>query len=54
MERTQTPAATRTELRDRVGRELGGGEPTGLCPHQGTSGAVSITHTWVTVSATVR
>ena len=32
MNRTQTPAGTRDAIRERIGRELAGGEPTGLRP----------------------
>jgi SAM-dependent methyltransferase len=52
MERTQTPAATRETLRERIGRELDGGPPTGLRPHRGPDGTVRLTHTWATVIAT--
>lgn len=54
MERTQTPAGIRAELRARISRELRSGAPTGLRPRRDLAGTVSITHTWVTVSATVR
>lgn len=51
MERTQTPGPVRAELRDRVEHELGGGEPTGLRPRRDGDGTVSLTHTWVTITA---
>ena len=52
MERTQTPAAIREEIRERIARELDGGPPTGLRPHRGPDGAVRLTHTWATIMAT--
>jgi SAM-dependent methyltransferase len=54
MERTQTPAGTRTLIRERIGRELDGGEPTGLRPRRAPDGTVSLTHVWAAVTATPR
>jgi SAM-dependent methyltransferase len=52
MHRTATPPATRRLIRDRLARELDGGEPTGLRPRRDSDGLVSITHVWATVTAT--
>jgi SAM-dependent methyltransferase len=54
MERTQTPAATRDEIRERMRSELDGGEPTGLRPRRDAGGSVSLTHVWATITATPR
>lgn len=54
MERTQTPAGTRAAIRERIGRELDGGEPTGLRPQRGADGAVNLTHVWATITGTPR
>jgi len=48
MERTQGPV--RAGLRDRLEDEPGGGEPTGLHPRRDAGGAISLTHTRVTVT----
>ena len=52
LERTQTPAQIRAEIRERFGRELDGGAPTGLRPGRGPDGTVSFTHTRAAVIAT--
>lgn len=52
MERTQTPAATREEIRERIGRELDGGAASGLRPHRGPDGTIQLTHTWATITST--
>jgi len=52
MERTQTPAATREQIRERIGRELDGGDRTGLRPHRGPDGTIQLTHTWATITGT--
>jgi len=52
MERTQTPAGLRGQLRDRIAEELGGGAPTGLRPRRDERGTVTITHTWAMIVAT--
>jgi SAM-dependent methyltransferase len=54
MERTQTPAATRAAIRERMARELDGGEPTGLRPRRAPDGTVSFSHVWATVTAVPR
>src|SRR5205085_10249905 len=46
MNRTQTPAGTRDAIRERIGRELAGGEPTGLRPDRDAAGAIGISHVW--------
>jgi SAM-dependent methyltransferase len=51
MDRTQTPADARAALRDRIGRELDGGEPTGLRPYRDPDGAIGINHVWATITA---
>jgi SAM-dependent methyltransferase len=54
MERTQTSVATRDALRERIGRELAGGAPTGLCPRRNPDGIVILCHIWATITATPR
>jgi ubiquinone/menaquinone biosynthesis C-methylase UbiE len=53
LERSQTPASVRDEIRHRFARELDGGDPTGLRPARGADGTVSFTHTWAAVLAAV-
>jgi SAM-dependent methyltransferase len=52
MRRTRTPPADRATIRDRIERELAGGDPTGLRPRRGPDGAITFTHVWATVTAT--
>jgi hypothetical protein len=54
MNRTQTPPGTRDAIRERIGRELGGGDPTGLRPDRDAGGAIGISHVWAAVSAAPR
>ena len=54
MDRTQTPPGTRDAIRRRIGRELAGGEPTGLRPDRGAGGAIGISHAWAAVTAAPR
>jgi 2-polyprenyl-3-methyl-5-hydroxy-6-metoxy-1,4-benzoquinol methylase len=54
MQRTQTPAGLRDELRERIGQELDGGAPTGLRPRRDENGTVTIVHTWAMITATPR
>jgi hypothetical protein len=51
MNRTQTPAGTRDAIRERIGRELAGGEPTGLRPDRDAGGTIGISHVWAAVTA---
>jgi len=51
MNRTQTPAGTRDAIRERIGRELAGGEPTGLRPDRDAGGAIGISHVWAAGTA---
>jgi hypothetical protein len=46
-----TPSGTRDVIRERTGRELAGGEPTGLSPYQEPRGAIGIRYVWA-VTAT--
>jgi SAM-dependent methyltransferase len=52
MARTQTLSGLREQLRERIGHELGRGEPTGLRPRRDEHGTVTITHTWAMITAT--
>jgi hypothetical protein len=57
LERLRDPSHGRTltvaeQLRERIGHELGGGEPTGLRPWRDERGTVTITHTWAMITAT--
>jgi ubiquinone/menaquinone biosynthesis C-methylase UbiE len=52
MSRTRTPPGTRDVIRERIARELAGGEPTGLRPYQDPRGAIGIRHVWAAVTAT--
>ena len=52
LERTQTPAPIRADIRERFDRELDGGAPTGLRPARGPDGTVSFTHRRAAVVAT--
>ncbi len=52
MSRTRTAPADRATIRDRIERELAGGDPTGLHPRRSPDGAITFTHVWVTVTAT--
>jgi SAM-dependent methyltransferase len=54
MSRTRTPPAARGAIRDRLERELDGGEPTGLLPRRDRDGVITLTHVWVTVTAVPR
>jgi SAM-dependent methyltransferase len=54
MERSQTPAEVRAQIRERIGRELDGGEPTGLRPQREPDGSIIFTHTWATITANPR
>jgi SAM-dependent methyltransferase len=54
MSRTDTPTSTRSAIRKRLGRELAGGQPTGLRPHRTPDGTISLTHQWATVTAVPR
>ena len=54
MNRTQTSPAARDAIRERVDRELAGGEPTGLRPDRGAGGAIGISHVWAAVTAAPR
>ena len=54
MNRTQTPPGARDAIRERIGRELAGGEPTGLRPDRGAGGAIGIRHVWAAVTAAPR
>ena len=52
MSRTRTPPGTRDVIRERIARELAGGEPTGLRAYQDPRGAIGIRHVWAAVTAT--
>lgn len=54
MSRTRTPAATRDVIRERIDRELAGGDRTGLRPYRDPGGAVGISHVWAAVMAAPR
>jgi SAM-dependent methyltransferase len=54
MHRTQTPPGTRDAIRERIVRELAGGEPTGLRPDRDAGGAIGISHVWAAVTAAPR
>jgi hypothetical protein len=51
MNRTDTPVAARDAIRERLDRELAGGQPTGLRPHRTPDGTISFTHEWATITA---
>lgn len=53
MERTDTPADVRAEIRDRMDSELRGQKATGLRPERGHDGSMTLTHTWSGITATV-
>lgn len=52
MERSQTPAPVRDEIRARVAAEVAGGAPTGLRPYRESDGAVTFVHRWALFIAT--
>lgn len=54
MSRTGTPGPARSAIRQRLDRELTGGQPTGLRPDRRLDGAISFNHQWVTVTAARR
>ena len=54
MSRTGTPGPARSAIRQRLDRELAGGQPTGLRPYRRFDGAISFSHQWVTVTAARR
>jgi SAM-dependent methyltransferase len=54
MSRTGTPGPARGAIRQRLDRELTGGQPTGLRPYRRFDGAISFNHQWVTVTAARR
>ena len=54
MDRTQTPPGARDAIRERIGRELAGGEPTGLRPDRDAAGGIGISHVWSAVTAAPR
>jgi hypothetical protein len=47
-----TPSSTRDVIRERFGREVAGGEPTGPRPYQDPRGAIGVRHVWAAVTAT--
>jgi SAM-dependent methyltransferase len=51
MSRTGTPGPARSAIRERFGRELAGGQATGLRPYRSLDGTISFNHQWVTVTA---
>jgi ubiquinone/menaquinone biosynthesis C-methylase UbiE len=53
MARTETPAATRDEIRQRLDEEMHGGTPTGLRPSRDATGQVTLVHPWIAAIATV-
>jgi ubiquinone/menaquinone biosynthesis C-methylase UbiE len=53
MARTETPAATRDEIRQRLNDEMQGGSPTGLRPARDAEGQVRFVHPWIAAIARV-
>jgi hypothetical protein len=54
MARTETPAATRDEIRQRLDNEMHGGSPIGLRPAQDADGQVTFVHPWIIAIARVK
>jgi hypothetical protein len=53
MARTETPAATREEIRQRLDDDLQGGSPTGLRPVLDSDGQVTFVPPWIAALARV-
>jgi hypothetical protein len=53
MARTETPAANRDEIRQRLDEEMQGGFPTGLRPARDADGQVTFVHPWIAAVARV-
>src|SRR5215813_5641761 len=51
MSRTGTPSPVRSAIRERLDRELAGGQPTGLRPYLRLDGTIGFYHQWATVTA---
>jgi hypothetical protein len=54
MARTETPAANRDEIRQRLDEEMQGGFPAGLRPARDADGQVTFVHPWIAAVARVR